>query len=208
MTTSPANHLFDDYLLHFAGCSSVWSLSVLIFGALQEILTGVDDLLYVDTDTLFLSPTEEIWHLFEKFNSSHLVALTQEAETPGKGWYVSRTKTPYYPPTGECWHQLSGMFLWITNWHGQRGLSVSTLSTSCGLSSKYQYKKSWSVDGAFDVYKLWCWLASFLRKWSNACVTTKWAHCTLLAQFGQSWAIPLPFLSMNEKQTQRSYCND
>jgi len=35
---------------------------------LPELLRDVDSILYLDTDVLFLSPVEELWHLFTRYN--------------------------------------------------------------------------------------------------------------------------------------------
>ncbi len=82
-----------------------FSFNCLIY--FQEILTDVDDLLYVDTDVLFLTPMEEIWLRFTEFNSSQLAGLTIEAETSNEGWYIEQDTPPYYAPTGQFCHIFS-----------------------------------------------------------------------------------------------------
>ncbi|CAN8028494.1 unnamed protein product, partial [Ixodes persulcatus] len=47
---------------------------------LPDMLPNEDAVLYVDADTLFLNPVEELWSVFEKMNESHLTALSYEAE--------------------------------------------------------------------------------------------------------------------------------
>ncbi|CAN7975038.1 unnamed protein product, partial [Ixodes persulcatus] len=47
---------------------------------LPDMLPKEDAVLYVDADTLFLNPVEELWSVFEKMNESHLTALTYEGE--------------------------------------------------------------------------------------------------------------------------------
>ena len=77
------------------------------FNVFQEILTDIDELLYVDTDTLFLSPVEQLWSHFKRFNSSQLAGLTQNAETPNLDLYCRYHHVPYVPPTGEFSHRSS-----------------------------------------------------------------------------------------------------
>ena len=50
--------------------------------SLQSLLPDVDALIYVDTDTVFLSPVEDLWSLFLEFNSSHLMAISTARESP------------------------------------------------------------------------------------------------------------------------------
>jgi UDP-xylose:glucoside alpha-1,3-xylosyltransferase len=67
---------------------------------LPSVLTDVDSLLYVDTDTLFLTPLEEIWRHLSLFNSSQMAALTPEHEDRATGWYNRFARHPYYGPLG------------------------------------------------------------------------------------------------------------
>ncbi|XP_046396531.1 glucoside xylosyltransferase 1 [Ischnura elegans] len=67
---------------------------------LPTVLGSVDALLYVDTDTLFLAPLEEIWEHFSRMNSSQMAALTPEHEDHATGWYNRFARHPYYGPLG------------------------------------------------------------------------------------------------------------
>uniref|UniRef100_H2ZK09 UDP-D-xylose:beta-D-glucoside alpha-1,3-D-xylosyltransferase n=1 Tax=Ciona savignyi TaxID=51511 RepID=H2ZK09_CIOSA len=67
---------------------------------LPSILQDVDSILYVDTDILFLSPVQEMWGEFDKFNSTQLSALSPEHEDPRVGWYSRFARHPYYGVTG------------------------------------------------------------------------------------------------------------
>ncbi|XP_002136434.3 glucoside xylosyltransferase 2 isoform X1 [Drosophila pseudoobscura] len=67
---------------------------------LPSLLTNVDSLLYVDTDTLFLSPISEIWAFFKKFNDSQMAALTPEHENENIGWYNRFARHPFYGRLG------------------------------------------------------------------------------------------------------------
>ncbi|XP_018333778.1 glucoside xylosyltransferase 1 isoform X2 [Agrilus planipennis] len=63
---------------------------------LPSVLHDVDSILYVDTDTLFLTPPEKIWEHFYKMNSSQMAALAPEHEDPNVGWYNRFARHPYY----------------------------------------------------------------------------------------------------------------
>ncbi|KAK6171590.1 hypothetical protein SNE40_019745 [Patella caerulea] len=63
---------------------------------IPDLLTEVDSLLYVDTDVLFLSPIEEIYSFFSKFNATQLAALAPEHEDRATGWYNRFARHPYY----------------------------------------------------------------------------------------------------------------
>lgn len=67
---------------------------------LPTVLSDVDSLLYVDTDTLFLGPLEDVWRHFDLMNSSQMAALTPEHEDPNTGWYNRFAKHPYYGRLG------------------------------------------------------------------------------------------------------------
>lgn len=66
----------------------------------KDILLDVDSLLYMDTDTVFLTPVESIWGYFDKFNGSQMAALAPEHEDPNIGWYNRFAKHPYYGSLG------------------------------------------------------------------------------------------------------------
>ncbi|GLV34171.1 shams [Carabus blaptoides fortunei] len=63
---------------------------------LPSILTNIDSILYVDTDTLFLTALETVWEHFYKMNSSQMAALAPEHEDPNVGWYNRFARHPYY----------------------------------------------------------------------------------------------------------------
>lgn len=67
---------------------------------LQDILTHIDSLIYVDTDVLFLGPIDDIWALFKNFNGSHMSALAIEHEDKAIGWYNRFARHPYYGEVG------------------------------------------------------------------------------------------------------------
>lgn len=66
----------------------------------QTILTHIDSLIYVDTDTLFLSSIDLLWRNFNKFNASHMAALAFEHEDSNVSWYSRFAKHPYYGKLG------------------------------------------------------------------------------------------------------------
>lgn len=67
---------------------------------LPTILKGIDSLLYMDTDTLFLYPPSEIWSLFKSFNASQLTGLVEEHEDKNVGWYNRFARHPFYGEMG------------------------------------------------------------------------------------------------------------
>lgn len=72
----------------------------LIFFKLQSVLSHLDSILYVDTDTLFLSTVEDVWKHFALMNSSQLAAMVPEHEDLNVGWYNRFAKHPYYGKLG------------------------------------------------------------------------------------------------------------
>lgn len=55
----------------------------------------------MDTDTLFLTPVENVWEHFHRFNASQMAALAPEHEDPNVGWYNRFAKHPYYGKLGK-----------------------------------------------------------------------------------------------------------
>lgn len=70
----------------------------------QSFLNDIDSVLYVDTDTLFLSPPNLVWDHFYKMNSSQMAALAPEHEDPNIGWYNRFARHPYYGKLGTDYH--------------------------------------------------------------------------------------------------------
>nr|CAH7721530.1 unnamed protein product [Callosobruchus chinensis] len=66
----------------------------------KNILKDVDSILYMDSDTLFLTPVETVWEHFHKFNATQMAALVPEHEDPNVGWYNRFAKHPYYGKLG------------------------------------------------------------------------------------------------------------
>ena len=60
-----------------------------------EIMPEVDALLYLDSDTLFLSPPRDFYSLFKSFTPLQIGGLTPEALN-NESWYPQRSIIPYY----------------------------------------------------------------------------------------------------------------
>lgn len=69
---------------------------------LQDMLPDEDAVLYVDADTLFLNPIEELWDVFGKMNEGQLIALVPEIEDEANNWYKLEDEHPYVHPFGMC----------------------------------------------------------------------------------------------------------
>lgn len=53
---------------------------------LPNLLSHIDSVLYLDSDTLFLSPVREVWRFFEQFNSSQIAGMAPEHEDKVLNW--------------------------------------------------------------------------------------------------------------------------
>ncbi|XP_052867386.1 glucoside xylosyltransferase 2 [Anopheles cruzii] len=67
---------------------------------LPSLLSHLDAVLYVDSDTVFLSPVQEIWGLFQSFNASQFAGMAPEHEDKNAGWYNRFARHPYYGELG------------------------------------------------------------------------------------------------------------
>ena len=50
-------------------------------------MEDVDSLLYMDTDTLFLTSPEKVWEHFQKMDDLQMAAVAPEHEDFSTGWY-------------------------------------------------------------------------------------------------------------------------
>lgn len=57
-------------------------------------------MLYVDTDTLFMTPVDRVWQLFAQFNASQIAGLSPEHEDKNVGWYNRFARHPFYGSMG------------------------------------------------------------------------------------------------------------
>ncbi|XP_053675771.1 glucoside xylosyltransferase 1 isoform X2 [Anopheles nili] len=67
---------------------------------LPSLLHHLDSVLYVDSDTVFLSPVQEIWAMFQNFNTSQFAGMAPEHEDTNAGWYNRFARHPYYGELG------------------------------------------------------------------------------------------------------------
>ncbi|KAK7913627.1 hypothetical protein WMY93_013838 [Mugilogobius chulae] len=67
---------------------------------LPLILKGVDSVVYVDSDIIFLQPVDKLWSFLSRFNSTQLAAMAPEHEEPRIAWYNRFARHPYYGRTG------------------------------------------------------------------------------------------------------------
>lgn len=67
---------------------------------LPSLLPTYDKVVYVDSDTVFLSPPHSLYEQFELFNATQLAAMTAETESENIGWYPRFAQHPYYGKYG------------------------------------------------------------------------------------------------------------
>lgn len=63
-------------------------------------LLAANRVLYVDSDTVFLSPPDEIFQTFRQFNSTQIAALSTESENENTGWYSRFARHPFFGKLG------------------------------------------------------------------------------------------------------------
>ena len=82
-------------------------INYLKFPSKQNLLEEVDSLLYMDTDTIFLTSPERIWPHFNQMNDSHLAAVSLQNEEDTPGWYHDfSSRIPFYGNSGKQFIQL------------------------------------------------------------------------------------------------------
>ncbi|KAM3956547.1 glucoside xylosyltransferase 1 shams [Aphomia sociella] len=67
---------------------------------IPKLIPHIDSMIYVDTDTLFLGPADELWSYFNQFNSSQISAMALEDDNPNVSWYPRFAKHPFYGKYG------------------------------------------------------------------------------------------------------------
>ncbi|KAF2361052.1 Glycosyl transferase family 8 [Trinorchestia longiramus] len=67
---------------------------------LPTLLPDTTEIAYVDTDVVFVSPLEAVWHHFLLMNKTQLAAVTPEHQDSAAGWYNRFAKHPYYGKLG------------------------------------------------------------------------------------------------------------
>ncbi|XP_026760574.1 glucoside xylosyltransferase 1 [Galleria mellonella] len=67
---------------------------------IPKLIPHIDSMIYVDTDTLFLGPVNELWSYFSRFNSSQISAVALEDDNPNVSWYPRFAKHPFYGKYG------------------------------------------------------------------------------------------------------------
>lgn len=77
-------------------CTEIWLLLLL----LQDVLTSVDSVLYLDTDTLVLRPVEDIWNHFQQFDVSQFASMSPEGEESSITWYPRFAQHPFVGKNG------------------------------------------------------------------------------------------------------------
>ncbi|XP_075982491.1 glucoside xylosyltransferase 1 shams [Anticarsia gemmatalis] len=88
----PEEHA-DDWMNLFSKCAAQRLF-------IPKLLPHIDAMIYVDTDTLFLGPVQELWQFFSQFNTSHISAMSLEDDNPNVSWYPRFAKHPFYGKYG------------------------------------------------------------------------------------------------------------
>lgn len=111
---------------------------------IPTLLPDVDAILYLDTDNLFLSPVDEIWSFFSRFNSSQLAAVSMEHSDPSIGWYNRFARHPYYGDMG----MNSGVMLMNLT----RLRQSSWLQAMENYYEEYKLKITWGDQDLINIY--------------------------------------------------------
>lgn len=111
---------------------------------IPDILKGVDSLIYVDTDILFMRPMEDLWRFFNKFNETQVAGVTAEHEEPQAGWYNRFALHPYVPPYGIN----SGVMLMNLT----RIRNSDWLKDIIPYYKQYRYKITWGDQDLLNIY--------------------------------------------------------
>ena len=61
---------------------------------LQSLLPDVDALIYLDTDIVLLSPVDDLWTHFSRFNSTQMVGAAPAREYPNKRDKIRKIPIP------------------------------------------------------------------------------------------------------------------
>jgi UDP-xylose:glucoside alpha-1,3-xylosyltransferase len=77
---------------------------------LKSLLQEVDSVLYMDTDTIFLTSPLQVWEHFNKMNEMQMAAVAPEHEDFSTGWYNRFARHPYYGNLGLLFERLSIKF--------------------------------------------------------------------------------------------------
>ncbi|KAG8436023.1 hypothetical protein GDO86_007210 [Hymenochirus boettgeri] len=121
---------------------------------LPMLLQGVDSLLYVDTDVLFLRPLDDIWAFLKHFNDTQLAAMAPEHEISKIGWYSRFARHPFYGTTGVN----SGVMLMnltrIRNQQFKNNMIPATLAWGEMLHPLYQKYKNYITWGDQDLLNI------------------------------------------------------
>ncbi|XP_045502972.1 glucoside xylosyltransferase 1 [Colias croceus] len=83
----------DDWMNLFSKCAAQRLF-------IPTLIPHIDAMIYVDTDTLFLAPAEELWDSFSKFNHTQISAMALEDDNPNVSWYPRFAKHPFYGKYG------------------------------------------------------------------------------------------------------------
>ncbi|GAU89550.1 hypothetical protein RvY_02089 [Ramazzottius varieornatus] len=67
---------------------------------LTTILPLTDAVIYLDSDTVLMSPIELLWTKFYNMTSSQHAAFGREPNSVNLGWYQHQANIPYVPPSG------------------------------------------------------------------------------------------------------------
>ena len=79
----------------------------IIFQYYQDVLTDVERLIYADTDLRFLVPLEEVWSLFDMFNTVQIAGLTWHNEDGRAPTYVQeKLNFPLFKPYGQFYRAI------------------------------------------------------------------------------------------------------
>ncbi|KAI3379607.1 hypothetical protein SNEBB_011355 [Seison nebaliae] len=111
---------------------------------LPNLFSDIDEVIYVDTDILFLSDINELYKLSKQMNDTHLALLASEHVHDANSWYKRFARHPYFGN----WGLNSGVM--YMNLKKMRKVKFS--EAMIPLRNKYQYNITWGDQCLLNIY--------------------------------------------------------
>lgn len=115
---------------------------------LQLILSDYDSVIHVDSDVIFMSPVEQLWHYFSAMNSSQIMAMAPDNTNPNTSWYKLFNAGQQRIPVPTEFSLNTGVILMNLT----RMRSVDFFSQLEPIVKAYEKSINWFVNDFMSIY--------------------------------------------------------
>ncbi|CAG2169952.1 unnamed protein product, partial [Oppiella nova] len=112
------------------------------------LLASYDSVIHIDSDSIFLSPVEQLWQYFGHMNATQVLAMAPDNTNPSTSWYKNENTGAHRIPTPTLYSLNTGIILMNLT----RMREIDFFGEMEPIVHKYGARIKWVVNDIMSIY--------------------------------------------------------